>query len=94
MRTTDARYDRTLRTVMWLDALAVGGHGGGRPGRCARRRGAGPAPAALAAVGVVSAVAAVLLAAFGAVTGVLLMLRLRAGHYLLPPGMRPRCRAA
>jgi hypothetical protein len=50
------------------------------------------------ALGITALVAAVLLAAFGAITGVLLMLRMRAGLYFLPaglnlrplpPGMRP-----
>jgi ABC-type transport system involved in cytochrome c biogenesis permease component len=51
----------------------------------------------LFALGLASMVCAVLLAAFGAITGVAIMLRMRAGQYLLPselklplpPGMRP-----
>lgn len=91
MATTPAapRWDRTLRTVMWLDAwLSVAMVAAGlvaAPVVAAL----GLPPAGRAVVGLVCAVSAVLLAAFGAVTGVLLMLRLRAGHYLLPPGMRP-----
>jgi len=40
------------------------------------------------AVGVGAIVAAVFLAACGAVTGVLLMLRMNAGHYTMPPDLR------
>jgi hypothetical protein len=50
------------------------------------------------ALGVLAIACAVPLAAFGAITGVLLMIRMRGGQYLLPadlrlplpPGMRPR----
>ncbi len=93
-----ARYDRTLRTVMWMDALlsvelvlvatiaspvvAILGASG----------------AARLALGVIALICAILLAAFGAITGVVLMLRMRAGVYYLPDrlnlrplpaGMRP-----
>jgi hypothetical protein len=40
------------------------------------------------AVGLAAIVCAVPLAAFGAITAVLIMLRMRAGQYLLPPGLR------
>ena len=83
-----ARYDRTLRVVMWLDAfwsaaatlLAIGGSLAvallGLP------------HGAQLAVGLSALVAAVFLAACGALTGVLLMLRMNAGHYTMPPGLR------
>ena len=96
------RYDRTLRAVMWMDAflsaavVVVGVI-------------ASPVVAALGvprgmtfALGLAAIACAVLLAALGAVIGVLLMLRLRAGEYLLPERlrlplpapMRPELRAA
>jgi hypothetical protein len=86
--TTSHRFDRSLRAVMWMDAflsvaLVV---------VCVL---AAPVLATLgvprgllAAVGVVSAVTAVLLAAFGAVTAVMLMLRMRGGDFLLPRRLR------
>jgi hypothetical protein len=95
---TVARYDRTLRVVMWMDAflsvelvlvatvaspvLAF----------------VGVAGSVRLGVGIAALVCAVLLAAFGAITGVVLMLRMRAGVYFLPTelnlrplpsGMRP-----
>ena len=88
MDRTDAKYDRTLRVVMWLDAfwsaaatlLAIGGSLAvallGLP------------HGAHLAVGVGALVAAAFLAACGAVTGVLLMLRMNAGHYTMPPGLK------
>ena len=88
MDRTDARYDGTLRVVMWLDAfwsaaatlLAIGGSLAvallGLP------------HGAHLAVGVSALVAAAFLAACGAVTGVLLMLRMNAGHYTMPPDLR------
>lgn len=39
-------------------------------------------------LGIVTIVCAVLLAAFGAITAVLLGLRMRAGDYLLPPNLK------
>ena len=91
------RYDATLRTVMWLDAflsvavavLAIL---------------ASPVVAALGlpqrvvfGLGVAAIGCALLLASFGAITGVVLMRRMAAGNYLLPDrlqlplpsGMRP-----
>lgn len=101
MRGTDAptvqRYDRTLRVVMWSDAflsvalVAVG-------------LVASPVVALLGvpsairfSVAVAAIVCAGLLAAFGAITAVVIMLRLHRGvHQLparlwlpLPPGMQP-----
>ena len=86
-----ARLDRTLRVVMWLDAflslamVAV----------CLL---AGAVAAPLATVGVPRALAtalvvtaivsAALLAAFGAVTAVALMIRMSGGQFGLPPGLR------
>ncbi len=84
------RYDRTLRVVMWLDALlsvelvvvatvvspilAIVGATG----------------SVRLALGLTALVWAVLLAAFGAITGIVLMLRMRAGLYYLPPGLNLR----
>jgi hypothetical protein len=90
-------YDRTLRVVMWSDAflsvafvviclVAVPVIATlGLPSH------------ALEAVALSAVVCGVLLAAFGAVTAVALMLRLHSGHFQLPPrlwlplppGMRP-----
>lgn len=96
MRTTQ-RFERTLRAVMWLDAfLSVA--------LVAVCLVATPIVATLGVpaavvltVGITAIVCAVLLAAFGAITAVALMIRMRDGHYLLPvrlrlplpPGMRP-----
>jgi ABC-type transport system involved in cytochrome c biogenesis permease component len=89
MTTTPVRrFDRTVRTVMWLDAflsLAMVGVA------------VVVAPVAallhvshgiVFAIGLVSIVSGVLLAAFGAVTAVALMLRMRRGDYLLPARLR------
>jgi len=88
MNDNTTKYDGTLRVVMWLDAfwsavatlIAIGGSLAvgllGLP------------HAATVAVGVSALVAAVFLAACGAVTGVLLMLRMNAGHYTMPPDLR------
>jgi hypothetical protein len=85
---TTRRFDRTVRTVMWLDAfLSVA--------IVVASIVAVPAVAILGvpdaiteAVAAVSLVSAVLLAAFGAITAVLLMLRMRAGQYFLPAQLR------
>ena len=82
------RYDRTLRAVMWMDAflsaalMVIGVI-------------ASPIVAVVGvprsmkfALGVATIACAVVLAAFGAITGVLLMVRLRAGEYLLPATLR------
>ena len=98
MTTGTARYgDRTLRIVMWLDAfLSVAFVAVGLV--------AAPVLAALGvtgtarlAVGVAALVAGVLLAAFGAITAVVLAARMQRGNQglpdrlwlPLPPGMRP-----
>jgi Na+/melibiose symporter-like transporter len=94
---TRHRYDRTLRLVMWSDAflsvafvllcmVAV-------PVVAA----IGLSHRALETVGLAAVTCGVLLAAFGAVTAVTLMLRMRSGYFQLPPrlwlplppGMRP-----
>jgi hypothetical protein len=101
MRPTDTRrFDRTLRIVMWLDAflsvaLVV---------VCVV---AAPVVATVGVpdglqpgVGLLAIACAVPLAAFGAITAVVIMARMRAGDYLLPsnlrlplpPGMRPPLR--
>jgi hypothetical protein len=82
------RYDGTLRVVMWLDAfwsaaatlIAIGG--------TLIVVLLGLPDGAHLAIGVSALVAAVFLAACGAVTGVLLMLRMNAGHYALPADLR------
>jgi hypothetical protein len=88
MNDNAGKYDGTLRVVMWLDAfwsaaatlIAVGG---------SLAVGLFGLPhGARLAVGLSALVAAVFLAACGAVTGVLLMLRMNAGHYTMPPDLR------
>jgi hypothetical protein len=89
------RYDRTLRVVMWMDAfLSVA--------MVAVAFFASPLIATLgvpheALFPVLLLVCSMALAAFGAITGVVLMLRMHAGVYFLPrelhlplpPGMSP-----
>jgi hypothetical protein len=82
------RYDRTLRSVMWMDAFlsvtmvvvcfmsAPIVATVGVPHRV------------LFAIGMVSIVSAALLAACGALTAIVLMVRMRAGVYLLPAALR------
>ena len=82
------KYDGTLRVVMWLDAfwsaaaalVAVVG--------TLLVALLGLPQSAFLAVGVGALVAAVFLAACGAVTAVLLLLRMNAGHYTMPPDLR------
>jgi predicted transporter len=87
-RNQAARFDRTLRIVMWLDAflsaalavvcvlvspvLALVGVPAG----------------VLPAIGITAAVLAVLLAAFGAITAVAFARRLRTGDYLMPVSLK------
>ena len=86
--TPDLRYDRTLRIVMWLDAfLSVA-----MTLVCLL---AAPLLATVdvphrvaVAIGVTGFACAVPLAAFGAITGVLLMARMHRGVYGLPRGLR------
>jgi hypothetical protein len=88
MDTERSRYDGTLRVVMWLDAfwsaaatlIAIVGS--------LLVALLGLPEGARLAVGVAALVAAAFLAACGAVTGVLLMLRMNAGHYTMPPDLR------
>ena len=83
-----SRYDGTLRVVMWLDAfwsaaatlIAI-------LGSLAVALLGLPQGAQLV-VGISALVAAVFLAACGAVTGVLLMLRMNAGLYTMPRDLR------
>jgi hypothetical protein len=82
------RYDRTLRSVMWMDAfLSVA--------LVVISVVASPIVATLGVpqrfvfgLAVAAIGCAVLLASFGAITAVLIMLRLRAGLYLLPVDLR------
>jgi hypothetical protein len=81
-------FDRTVRAVMWMDAfLSVA-----MVAVCvvaAPVAATLPVPAGVQlAIGVTAIVSAVLLAAFGAITAVLLMLRMRSGQYFLPPALR------
>src|ERR1700761_3994969 len=86
--TRTRRYERTLRTVMWMDAfLSVA-----MVVICVI---AAPIVATVgvphglrSAVGIASIVCAILLAAFGAITAVALMIRMRGGDFLLPPRLR------
>ena len=88
MVTESTRYDATLRVVMWLDAfwsaaatlIAI-------LGSLAVALLGLPQGAQLV-VGISALVAAVFLAACGAVTGVLLMLRMNAGLYTMPRDLR------
>lgn len=95
------RFDRTVRAVMWLDAfLSVA--------MVAVCIVASPVvatvgvPAAVRlGVGLAAIACAVLLAGFGAITAVLLMVRMQSGDYFLPsrlrlplpPGMKPELSA-
>ena len=86
--TRTRRFDRTVRTVMWLDAflsLAMVGVAVIAAPLAALLR---VSPAIVRAMGVASIVSGVLLAAFGAITAVALMLRMRDGDYLLPTRLR------
>lgn len=88
MDTTSTRYDATLRVVMWLDAfwsavaVLVAALGSLAVGLLGLPHGAH------LAVGISALVAAAFLAVCGAVTGVLLMLRMNAGHYTMPADLR------
>jgi hypothetical protein len=81
-------YGRTLRAVMWMDAflsaavVVVGVIASAVAAAFGLPRGM------TFALGLAVIVCAVLLATFGAITGVLLMVRLRAGEYLLPAQLR------
>lgn len=97
MKAMTSKYDGTLRVIIWLDVfwsvvaalVCVAGS--------VVVAVLGLPHAAMGAVAATTLVAGVFLAATGAITAVLLMLRLRDGHYLMPPdlkiplpsGMRP-----
>lgn len=96
--TQPVRFDRTVRTVMWLDAfLSVAFVVVGIVASPVVASVGVPPPITFA-VAAAAIVCAILLAAFGAITAVLLMLRMRGGQFFLPehlrlplpPGMRPR----
>ncbi|MGI8678866.1 MAG: hypothetical protein ACR2LX_09300 [Jatrophihabitans sp.] len=82
------RFDRTLRAVMWMDAflsvalVVVGLIASpivatiGVPERV------------LFSLGLASILCALLLAVFGAITAVVLMIRMQGGQYLLPTELR------
>jgi hypothetical protein len=81
-------FDRTLRVAMWLDAflsaaLAV---------VCVVVSPivaiVGVPNSSLGAIGIVAAALAVLLAAFGAITAVVFVRRLRSGEYLMPARLK------
>jgi hypothetical protein len=82
------RYDRTLRAVMWMDAflsvalVVVGVIASPIVATLGVPQGL-IFGLALAAIG-----CAVLLASFGGITAILIMLRVRAGQYLLPVDLR------
>ena len=85
---SSSRYDGTLRVVMWLDAFwSAAATLVAIVGSLAVALLGLPHGARLA-VGMSALVAAVFLAACGAVTGVLLMLRMNAGHYTMPPDLK------
>lgn len=94
---TAERFDRTVRTVMWMDAFLSVAMVAVCVVAAPLVAVTGAPHAVRLAVGLGSIVCAVLLAAFGAVTAVLLMMRMHEGNYLLPrklylplpPGMRP-----
>jgi hypothetical protein len=88
MDSNESRYDGTLRVVMWLDAFWSAAATLAAIGGSLLVALLGLPPGAHLVVGIASLVAAVFLAACGAVTGVLLMVRMNAGHYTMPPGLR------
>lgn len=92
MRTSNVdqltRFDRTLRAVMWMDgflsvALVVVSIIASPIVATV-----GVPPGMRLAVGVAAIVCAVLLAAFGAVTAVVIMMRMHRGQYFLPTDLR------
>ena len=81
------RYDASLRVVIWTDAALSAA--------LALVAVLSPVvivlplpPGATTGVGLAALAAAVVLAGLGAVTAVLLMMRMRAGHGFVPPGLR------
>ncbi len=86
--TNRRRYDRTLRTVMWLDAFLSLAMVIAAIVAVPVVAGLGVPHAVVRAVGITSIVCGVLLAGFGAITAVVLMVRMREGNYLLPKDLR------
>jgi hypothetical protein len=94
------RYDRTLRIVMWLDALLSAALAVVSMLVSPVLALVGVPAGVLPAIGITAAALAVLLAAFGAITAVVFVSRLRTGEYLmparltlpLPAAMRPETR--
>jgi hypothetical protein len=82
------RYDRTLRVVMWMDGflsvaiVVIGVIASPIVATLGVPRGF------LFGLALATIVSAVLLAAFGAITAVVISLRLRAGQYFLPVDLR------
>ena len=88
MEKNSSRYDGTLRVVMWLDVFwSVVAVLVAIAGSLAVAVFGLPHSAHLA-VGISVLAAGVFLAATGAVTGVLLMLRMNAGLYTMPPDLK------
>jgi hypothetical protein len=86
--TTRRRYDRTIRTVMWLDAFLSLAMVVAAIIAVPIVASIGVPHAIVRSVGIASIVCGVLLAAFGAITAVVLMLRMRDGDFLLPRELR------
>jgi hypothetical protein len=78
------RFDRTLRIVMWLDALLSAALAVVCVIVSPVLAVVGVPRGILPAIGVTVAVLAVLLAAFGAITAVAFLRRLRTGEYQMP----------
>lgn len=86
--TTGRRYDRTIRTVMWLDAFLSLAMVVAALLAVPLVAGLGVPRSIVRSVGMASIVCGVLLAAFGAITAVVLMVRMRRGDYFLPHNLR------
>jgi len=86
--TNRRRYDRTIRTVMWLDAFLSLAIVIAAIVAVPIVASVGVPHAIVRSVGIASIVCGVLLAAFGAITAVLLMVRMRHGDFLLPRELR------
>ena len=82
------RYDRAIRIVMWSDAFLSVALVVVCVLACPILATLGVPRSVVFALGLAAIICAVLLAAFGAITAVLLMLRMRAGQYLLPADLR------
>jgi hypothetical protein len=82
------RFDRTLRTVMWLDGVLSVALVVVCVIACPVVATVPVAPGVRSALGLVALVCALLLAGFGAITAVAIMLRMQSGQYLLPPRLR------